>query len=233
MALNTQEAVRNMISYTIVTDKDSIVRLLERNGVQMPNNPTDKDVTAAVLLASVSSQNFKNELTSLLTTKVSKAGNDFASFAADNSDFGFTGIDDFSADGGNGFVNAPGEKDTAKKISQKGPRGGKKPTRVTEVNPQGKSGIGIFLRNLGSSLTSPDTLNAGLNVGLTALNNKFQTRQNTLQQETALLTERQDQIRQDLSTSGKSGGMRFPTWAFVVLGLAVVGGIVFAVTRKK
>lgn len=225
MALNTQEAVRNMISYTIVTDKDSIVRLLERNGVQMPNNPTDKDVTAAVLLASVSSQNFKNELTSLLTTKVSKAGDDFASFAADNSDFGFTGIDDFSADGGNGFVNKVGDKAAA--------RAAKKTARIKEVNPQGKSGIGIFLRNLGSSLTSPDTLNAGLNVGLTALNNKFQTRQNTLQQETALLTERQDQIRQDLSTSGKSGGMRFPTWAFVVLGLAVVGGIVFAVTRKK
>ena len=52
MAVNAQEAVRNMISYTVVTDKGSLVRLLERNGVQMPSNPSDKEVTASVLLAS-------------------------------------------------------------------------------------------------------------------------------------------------------------------------------------
>ena len=80
MAVNAQEAVRNMISYTIVTDKDSLVRLLERNGVQMPNNPSDKEVTASVLLASAKSPNFKKELSSLLTSKVPQAGSDFASF---------------------------------------------------------------------------------------------------------------------------------------------------------
>jgi len=74
MAVNAQEAVRNMISYTIVTDKDSLVRLLERNGVQMPNNPSDKEVTASVLLASAKSPNFKKELSSLLTSKVPHSG---------------------------------------------------------------------------------------------------------------------------------------------------------------
>jgi hypothetical protein len=87
MTVNAQEAVRNMISYTVVTDKDSLVRLLERNGVQMPSSPSDKEVTFSVLLASSKSPNFKNELSTLLTSKVPKASSDFASFVGDNSDF--------------------------------------------------------------------------------------------------------------------------------------------------
>jgi hypothetical protein len=54
-----------------------------------------------------------------------------------------------------------------------------------------------------------------------------------LQQETVILTEKQDQIRQDLAAAGKPAGGGFPVWGWVVLGLAVVGGIVYAVTRKK
>lgn len=226
MAVNAQEAVRNMISYTVVTDKDSLVKLLERNGVQMPNNPSDKEVTASVLLASAKSPNFKKELSSLLTSKVPQAGSDFASFVGDGSDFGFTGIDDFSFTGADEFFSATAqEKAAAKAIAQK--------SRVTETNPQGKTGIGIFFSNLGKAISSPDTINAGLNIGLTAVNNKIQGKQNALQQETVLLTEKQDQIRQDLAAAGKPAGGGFPVWGWVVLGVAVVGGIVFAVTRKK
>jgi hypothetical protein len=226
MAVNAQEAVRNMISYTIVTDKGSLVRLLERNGVQMPNNPSDKEVTASVLLASAKSPNFKQELSSLLTSKVPQAGSDFASFVGDSSDFGFTGIDDFSFTGADEFFAANGKDKAATRAAAR-------KTRVTETNPQGKTGVGIFLSNLGKAIASPDTINSGLNIGLTAVNNKIQGRQNALQQETVILTEKQDQIRQDLAAAGKPAGGGFPVWGWVVLGLAVVGGIVYAVTRKK
>ena len=226
MAVNAQEAVRNMISYTVVTDKDSLVRLLERNGVEMPSSPSDKEVTASVLLASSKSPNFKNELSTLLTSKVPKAGADFASFVGDNSDFGFTGIDDFSFTGADEFFAANAqEKATAKAVAKK--------SRVTETNPQGKTGVGLFLSNLGKAIASPDTINSGLNIGLTAVNNKIQGKQNALQQETVILTNKQDQIRQDLAAAGKPVGGGFPVWGYVVLGLAVVGGIVYAVTKKK
>lgn len=226
MAVNAQEAVRNMISYTVVTDKDSLVRLLDRNGVQLPSNPSDSEVTASVLLASAKSSNFKKELTNLLTSKVPQAGSDFASFVGDSSDFGFTGIDDFSFTGGDEFFSATAqEKAAAKAVA--------KQSRVTETNPQGKTGIGIFFSNLGKAIASPDTINAGLNIGLTAVNNKIQGKSNALQQETVILTEKQDQIRQDLAAAGKPVGGKFPTWGLVVLGLAVVGGVIYAVTRKK
>lgn len=225
MAVNAQEAVRNMISYTVVTDKDSLVRLLERNGVQMPSNPSDKEVTASVLLASSKSPNFKNELATLLTSKVPQAGSDFASFVGDSTDFGFTGIDDFSFTGADEFFAVSAEKQAAKATARQ--------SRVTAANPQGKTGVGIFLSNLGKAIASPDTINSGLNIGLTAVNNKIQGKQNALQQETVLLTNTQDQIRQDLAAAGKPAGGGFPVWGWVVLGLAVVGGIVYAVTRKK
>jgi hypothetical protein len=226
MAVNAQEAVRNMISYTVVTDKDSLVRLLERNGVQMPSSPSDKEVTASVLLSSSKSPNFKNELSTLLTSKVPQAGSDFASFVGDSSDFGFTGIDDFSFTGADEFFAATAqERATAKVVAKK--------SRVTETNPQGKTGVGLFLSNLGKAIASPETINSGLNIGLTAVNNKIQGRQNALQQETVVLTEKQDQIRQDLAAAGKPAGGGFPVWGWVVIGLAVVGGIVYAVTKKK
>jgi hypothetical protein len=225
MAVNAQEAVRNMISYTVVTDKGSLVRLLERNGVQMPSNPSDKEVTASVLLASSKSPNFKKELSTLLTSKVPQAGSDFASFVGDSTDFGFTGIDDFSFTGADEFFAVSAEKQAAKATARQ--------SRVTEANPQGKTGVGIFLSNLGKAIASPDTINSGLNIGLTAVNNKIQGRQNALQQETVILTEKQDQIRQDLASAGKPAGGGFPVWGYVVLGLAVVGGIVYAVTKKK
>ena len=225
MAVNAQEAVRNMISYTVVTDKGSLVRLLERNGVQMPSNPSDKEVTASVLLASSKSPNFKNELATLLTSKVPQAGSDFASFVGDSTDFGFTGIDDFSFTGADEFFAVSAEKQAAKATARQ--------SRVTAANPQGKTGVGIFLSNLGKAIASPDTINSGLNIGLTAVNNKIQGKQNALQQETVLLTNTQDQIRQDLAAAGKPAGGGFPVWGWVVLGLAFVGGIVYAVTRKK
>lgn len=229
MAVNAQEAVRNMISYTVVTDKDSLVRLLDRNGVQLPSNPSDSEVTASVLLASAKSSNFKKELTNLLTSKVPQAGSDFASFVGDSSDFGFTGIDDFSFTGGDNFFSLTAEEKAAKAQAKAVVKKG----RVTETNPQGKTGIGLFFSNLGKAIASPDTINAGLNIGLTAVNNKIQGKSNALQQETVILTEKQDQIRQDLAAAGKPVGGKFPTWGWVVLGLAVVGGVIYAVTRKK
>jgi hypothetical protein len=160
-----------------------------------------------------------------LTSKVPQAGSDFASFVGDSTDFGFTGIDDFSFTGADEFFAVSAEKQAAKATARQ--------SRVTEANPQGKTGVGIFLSNLGKAIASPDTINSGLNIGLTAVNNKIQGRQNALQQETVILTEKQDQIRQDLASAGKPAGGGFPVWGYVVLGLAVVGGIVYAVTKKK
>lgn len=224
MANNQVLAVQNLLAYTLVQDRNSLLSLLERNGVKIPTNAKDTEVTMAVLMASSKSQNFKNELIKLLSSKVKKAASEFSSFVGDSTDFGFTGLDDFSFTGiddfamtGNGFVNATATERRA--------------ARVTAENPQGKSGVGLFFQNLAKSATSQDTLNAGLNIGLTAINNKVSGKQNALQTEANTITQRQDEVRQTLSKPAK--GSNTLTYVFVGVGILALGAIIYFVVKKK
>lgn len=241
MAISAQDVARELISYTVVTDKDSLVKLLERNGIEMPKNPSDREVTVAVLTASGKSQNFKDELAKLLGSKVNKAADDYASFVGDSTDFGFTGIDDFAFTGDDNFFGANGIATAlagrtqpvaltpAPTVSKTAAR---KQARVTADNPQGKTAVGLFLQNLAKSATSQDTINQGLNIGLTAINNRVQGRSNTLAQETTVLTQQQDQIRQQLAATPRRG-MSTATWLLIGLAVVAVGAGIYFVAKKK
>lgn len=232
MAINAQQVAQELISYTVVTDKSSLVRLLQRNGIKMPNNPSDKEVTVAVLAASAKSPNFKKELASFLTAKVPQAAKDYQSFVGDASDFGFTGVDDFVGFNIGSVSNIGTSVAAAKKPATT--TSSKKQSRITADNPQGKTGVGLFLQNLTKSLTSQDTINAGLTVGLTAINNKVQSKSNALQYETAILTQQQDMLRQQLPyTSTMGSGMSTTTVVLLVLGVAAVGATIYFVSKKK
>lgn len=232
MAINAQDVARNLISYAVVTDKNGLVKLLERNGIQMPNNPSDTEVTVAVLAASGKSQTFKNDLAKYLTSQANKASKSELSFVGDSTDFGFTGIDDFSFTGGDEFFNATAAEKAAKKAASDAAKAAKKQARITEDNPQGKSGFGLFLQNIGKGLTSQDTINAGINIGLTAINNKIQGRQNAVQQEAVILTKQQDQLRQEISTQ-KKAGLSTTSWVFIGIGVVALGGIIYFIAKKK
>lgn len=231
MAINAQQLAEELISYSIVTDKGSVVKLLERNGIKMPNNPSDKEVTVAVLSASAKSPNFKKELATFLTNKVPEAAKDYSSFVGDASDFGFTGVDDFVGFnvGSVSNIGASVASSTApKKLSAAEQR---RLSRVTADNPQGKTGVGLFLQNLTKSITSQDTINAGLNIGLTAINNKVQGKANALQNETVVLTQKQDELRQQLPVT--KTGMSTTTWVFIGLGVVALGATIYFVAKKK
>lgn len=229
MAINSAEAAQNMIAYTVVDDKGSLVRLLERNGVQMPSNPSDSSVTMAVLTASSKSQNFKNELANLLTKKAKKASDDFSNFVGDSTDFGFTGIDDFSFTGGLTPTFTSNLSKAASTTPSKAAQ--RKAARVSATNPQGKSLVGLFFQNLGKSAASEDTINAGLNIGLTAINNKVGGRQNAIQQEATLITQKQDEVRQSLAQA--PAGSKTLTYVFVGVGVLALGAIIYFVAKKK
>jgi hypothetical protein len=229
MAINAAEAAQNMIAYTVVEDKGALKSLLERNGVEMPSNCSDKEITIATLTASSKSPNFKSELAKLLTKKAKKAGDEFSNFVGDSTDFGFTGIDDFSFTGGltPTFTSNLSQASATPKPSLST----KKQSRVSATNPQGKSGVGLFFQNLGRSLASEDTINAGLNIGLTAINNKVAGKQNVLQNEAASITQKQDEVRQTLAQTPKGG--KTLTYVFVGVGVLALIGIVYFVSKKK
>jgi hypothetical protein len=102
----TENAVvltRDLISYTILTDKKAIIDLLNKNGVSLSQNATDNQVSVATLVASSKSPNFKSELIDLLASKTDSAKNTFENFSGGNDMYGFTGIDDFAFTGSDDF----------------------------------------------------------------------------------------------------------------------------------
>lgn len=93
-ALGTKKAVEELISYTIVTDKASLVALLKSYGILLSEKPTDAEVTTAVLVANKKSKGFSKALAALLSKKLPKAGETFSNIVGNSQDFGFTGVDD-------------------------------------------------------------------------------------------------------------------------------------------
>jgi hypothetical protein len=235
--LSTQLVAQELISYSVVTDKSGLVRLLERNGVQMPSNPSDKEVTVAVLMASAKSQNFKDELASFLTKKVGQAGDDFSNFVGGTSDFGFTGVDDFGFTGvddlgftgADNFFNANGTKKPVVTAAQK------KATRVTDTNPQGKTKVGLALAGIGNFLKTnvltPENINAGIAVGLTSINNRTQADSNRLQQEALVLQTQQNDIKNTLPPKTPMS----PAVKYTLIGVGVIAvvGIIYVIAKKK
>ena len=222
--LSTTLVAEELISYSVVTDKNGLVKLLERNGVQMPSNPSDKEVTVAVLMASAKSQNFKNELAAFLTNKVKKAGGDFQSFVGGESDFGFTGVDDLGFTGGEDFYNA-----------NKGTPAERQAARVTTTNPQGKTKVGLALAGIGNFLKTnvltAENVNAGIAVGLNKINNKTQADSNRIQEQALVLQTQQDELKKNLP----QGTPMSPAVKYTLIGVGALAlvGIIYVIVKKK
>jgi len=234
--LTTTQTVQELISYNIVKDKNSLIRLLERNGVQMPNNASDREVTVAVLLANQKSTSFRKDLGDLLGNNFSKAQEDFKSFVATEEDFGFTGIDDFyihparnyKVGDGTYFTAFTGAEDF---YSENGQPSRTKAKRITVDNPKGKSKVGLALGTIANTVFTQENINSGIQLGLGALANKQASKQNALQENASLLAVQQDAIKKniDAPTNKKSN-----TTTYILIGVGVVAllGVVYAITQS-
>jgi hypothetical protein len=238
--LSTTLVAEELISYSVVTDKNGLVKLLERNGVQMPNNPSDREVTVAVLMASAKSQNFKDELAAFLTKKVGKAGDDFQSFVGSEADFGFTGVDDFGFTGeGEDFYNIFGlgkKKKDPNVVAAPKPTAVKTPTsRVTTANPQGKTKAGLALAGIGKffkdNILTAENINAGIAVGLNKINNKTQADSNRIQEQALVLQSQQDDLKNKLPDAKPMS----PAVKYTLIGVGVIAlvGIIYVIVKKK
>jgi LPXTG-motif cell wall-anchored protein len=249
MAVSATQVTQEALSYAVITDKNGLVKLLKRNGIQLGNNPSDKEVTVAVLMACSRSENFKNELAYLLTKKVKEAG-ETLSFVGTQLDFGFTGIDDFSFTGAEDFYKFTGADDffkftgeedffnmtaaerAAKKKADADAAAAKKKGRVTAENPKGKTGAGLLLANIGRALTSQDTINAGIQIGLNKINNKTQADANQIASQADLLQAQQDEMKKNLPDA-KTGISNTAKFVLIGAGVLAVIGVVYLVIKNK
>jgi hypothetical protein len=240
----TQNAVvltRELLSYTILTDKKSIIDLLNKNGVSLSQNATDNQVNVATLIASSKSPNFKADLIDLLASKTNSAINTFQNFSGANDMYGFTGVDDLAFTGSDDFwknVNGIDEgvnntKESWSKIIEASKNKKANANLLVDVNK--KTGAkdtkerGAFWKGIGNFLSTnvltKENINQGLQIGLTSINNKVQAKQNAVQQEALFLNETQNQMQNDLNNRNKPNKL----WLIlgVVGGLGIIGYLVF------
>jgi len=222
MALNALETAKELIAYAVVTDKNGLVKLLERNGIQLPNNPSDNEVTVAILMANQKSGVFRNELKKYLTGLVPEVANYTTELSGDMN---FTGTDDFSFTAGDdNFFNATAAEAKA--------------LRVTATNPTGKTKVGLALANIGTffkdNILTKDNINAGVQIGLTSLANKTQAQQNAVTAQSLQLQNYQDTLRQQLPNAEKKSNTMLYVWIGVgVLAVGVLGFVLYKSYKKK
>jgi hypothetical protein len=220
MALSAIETVKELISYAVVTDKNGLVKLLQRNGIELPNNPSDNEVTVAVLMANNRSGVFRNELKKYLGGLVPEVANYVTELGGGMN---FTGTDDFSFTAGDDeFYNL-----TASQTK-----------RVTDTNPTGKSKVGVALASIGSffkdTVLTKENINTGINIGLTSLANKTQSQQNAVTAQSLQLQNYQDSLRQQLPNAAKKSNTMLYVWISVgVLAVGVLGFVLYKSYNKK
>lgn len=254
----TQNAVvltRDLLSYTILTDKKSVIDLLNKNGITLSQNATDSQVSIASLIASSKSPNFKSELIDLLASKTDSAKNTFQNFSGDNDFYGFTGIDDLAFTGsddfwknafgisnlmakdlGNAVKGASSEnkfnkqfkiasKNSINTVSSSKERGAINTVSSSKDRGSFWKGIGSFLKE---NILTKDNINQGLRIGLTSIDNKIQSQQNAVQQEALALQEVQDSMQRDLQNKNK------PNKLFLIIGVVAGLGIIgYLIFKKK
>lgn len=246
MALNTKQAVQELISYTIVTDKGSVVTLLKKYGVKIGDKPSDAEVTTAVLVASKKSKAFKKDLSKLLQSKLDKAGQQFASMAGSNMSFtgfddviympnlGFTGTDDFSDfTGWDDFQAATGKtqvgvpSDLVSKAKQSASQASQQ-----AAQQKGKTGVGRALANLWSftkdKVLTKENVNVGIQYGIDRINADSLARQNALEQQSLLLQQQQDAMRNRVG-----GGVSGNTILYIGVGVIALVGIGYLIVRQS
>lgn len=228
MAINALELTRSLLAYQVENDRASLEKLLKRNGVSVPQNATDAEVTSAVILASGKSPNFKNELSALLASNAKKAGQEFQSFVG--QEMGFTGLDDFSFTGMEGFENGSGKPAPKLNVSAT-------PTaaKTKKVRAEGeKTGAGKVLAWLGTNVFTRENIDTAVQVGLTKINTNTQNKANQVAQEGLQIQQYQDDIRNQQAAAAPKKGMSTGTWIAIGVGAAaLIGIVIYFTTRKK
>jgi len=222
MALSAIETAKELISYAVVTDKNGLVKLLQRNGIELPNNPSDNEVTVAVLMANAKSGVFRNELKKYLGGLVPEVANYTTELGGGMN---FTGTDDFSFTAGDdGFYNATAVD--------------KKALRITATNPTGKTKTGVALASIGSFfkdvVLTKENINTGINIGLTSIANKTNAQSNAVTAQSLQLQNYQDSLRQQLPNAAKKSNTMLYVWISVgVLAVGVLGFVLYKSYKKK
>lgn len=238
--IDAKKGVQELISYTVVTDKGKLEKLLMRHGVKLGNATSDKDVTTAVLIANRKSHAFKNELAKVLQDKLSEAGEKFSNIVGNSQDFGFTGVDDVTYmkgfTGVDDFSDFTGWDDFKNGVGDLNPSFIQNLNQATNIasasNTKEKTKAGQAISDIWkfakTNILTQDNINAGIQAGLSKINADSAARQNGAEQQAYLLQQQQMQMQKSIKPSASSN-----TILYVGIGAVALIGIIFLVVKSK
>ena len=230
-AINALQTVKELISYAVVTDKNSLVKLLQRNGIQVPNNPSDNEVTVAVLLANQKSGVFRNELKNYLSTLLPDVQQNL-SFLGGNKNF--TGIDDYSFNSDQyGYKNVIAEELVPEVIDSTSTSIASSTSTTGDTGAGFGSTLSQIGKWLGDNVLTKQNINTGIQIGLNSLANQGAQKQNQLQQQAIQLQKGQDQLKQKLPATKTGSNTMLYVWIGVgVLTVTILGVILYKQNKK-
>lgn len=223
MNVNTLEMVQSVLALALAKDRQGLVNLMKKNGINIPDDATDDELIVAALNASRKSRYFKTDLTNYLANLTLSNREMFTSFTAEDEDFFNTSGDRASARTDVFTLNKSGATTTT--------TGGSNTTTTKRTKGQGWRKIGDFFK---SNILTPENINAGISTGLTLLSNKSQQRADTTAANLAAIQMQKDSIM--VTTGNKPADKKGKTLTYVLIGVGVlVIGLsaYFLMNRKK
>jgi hypothetical protein len=184
-------------------DRDTLVTLLRKNGVQVEDNVSTNDLLNMTYVAIANSLQFKKDLAKYLESKA---------------------IESYEGYVDEEFFNVTKEERAAKRIA-------KKTARTETRKTQGGTKVGLAVKSVATKENIQSVINTGLGVLADSLTAKADRK--AIQDATALASERSQQAiaeaqAQD-SAKSKIKAWIIPT----IIGVVVIGGIVTYLVIKK
>jgi hypothetical protein len=184
-------------------DKDTLVNLLRKNGVQVEDNVSTNDLLNMTYVAIANSLQFKKDLAKYLESKA---------------------IESYEGYVDEEFFNLTKEERAAKRTA-------KKTARTETRKTQGGTKVGLAVKSVATKENIQSVINTGLGVLADSLTAKADRK--AIQEATALASERSQQAiaeaqAQD-SAKSKIKAWIIPT----IIGVVVIGGIVTYLVIKK
>lgn len=236
MNIDKIEMVQELLAFAILKEKSNLIDLLRANGVDMEYDASDDDVLVATLNASAKSKYFKDELTKLLSNMALENIDTFKSFSGED-DQDFFNFIPTNTKFQQGLV-------AAANYGKTGSTTGTKPATTGTTGTKTQSKFGAALSKVGSwlgaNVFTPQNIQAGIGLGITAMNNKSQKKADEAAANLEAI--RQQKLALEQMTGGGGGnqgdgggGKNKKTIMWVLIGvgvLALATGIFFAVRKK-
>jgi hypothetical protein len=230
-----QRVAEELISYTVINDKGSLTKLLKTHNVKVSDNPSEKEVTTAVLVGN-KDKAFRKDLSELLGKKLPEAGERFSNIVGNAQDFGFTGVDDVTYmkwTGVDDFNDFTGWDDwqyaTAEEKAAKA-----KAKADARASRGGKTKAGSILASLWGftkeNVLTKDNINQGIQAGLNKINTDTAAKQVAIDEKALALQQQQEDMKQQQTKT--SVGVSSNVWLYVGIGAVVVLIGVLAFKKK-